>query len=145
MGDTRDGGEVKIVRSAPMYEGKQDLKFFSGIAAETVGSRGICMHLLTIPAGAAGRAHKHEHHESAIYMLKGRVGVWYGEGLRGYQEVGPGEFVYVPADVPHLPVNLSETEPAEAVIARTDPSEQESTVLLPDLEDRVAALRRPAP
>jgi len=35
--------------------------------------------------------------------------------------------------VPHLPGNPSTTEPCVAVIARTDPNEQESVVLLPDL------------
>ena len=32
---------------------------------------------------------------------------------------------YIPAGVPHLPANLSD-KPATAVIARTDPNEQES-------------------
>jgi len=35
--------------------------------------------------------------------------------------------------VPHLPINLSD-KPVSAVIARTDPNEQESVVLLPELE-----------
>jgi len=45
-----------------------------------------------------------------------------------------GDFVYIPANVPHLPYNLSETEPCTSVIARTDPNEQESVVLLPELD-----------
>jgi len=43
------------------------------------------------------------------------------------------DIAYIPAGVPHLPVNLSD-RPASAVIARMDPNEQESVVLLPDLE-----------
>jgi uncharacterized RmlC-like cupin family protein len=38
--------------------------------------------------------------------------------------------------MPHLPYNLSDTESCVAVIARTDPNEQESVVLLPELENR---------
>jgi uncharacterized RmlC-like cupin family protein len=38
--------------------------------------------------------------------------------------------------MPHLPYNLSDTESCVAVIARTDPNEQESVVLLPELEAR---------
>lgn len=45
-----------------------------------------------------------------------------------------GDFVYIPAGVPHLPGNPSATEPAVAVVARTDPNEQESVVLLPELD-----------
>ena len=40
---------------------------------------------------------------------------------------------YIPAGVPHLPTNLSD-KPASAVITRTDPNEQESVVLLPELD-----------
>jgi uncharacterized RmlC-like cupin family protein len=36
--------------------------------------------------------------------------------------------------MPHLPYNLSQTESCVAVIARTDPKEQESVVLLPELD-----------
>ncbi len=47
-----------------------------------------------------------------------------------------GDLIYIPADMPHLPLNLSD-RPATAVIARTDPHEQESVVLLPELEHLV--------
>jgi uncharacterized RmlC-like cupin family protein len=46
-----------------------------------------------------------------------------------------GEFLYIPAGVPHLPYNPYAAE-AVAVLARTDPNEQESVVLRPDLENR---------
>ena len=38
--------------------------------------------------------------------------------------------------MPHLPVNMSDAE-ATVVLARTDPNEQESVVLRPDLEHLV--------
>ena len=41
--------------------------------------------------------------------------------------------LYIPAGEPHLPFN-SGPEPVVAVIARTDPNEQESVTLLPELE-----------
>jgi uncharacterized RmlC-like cupin family protein len=44
-----------------------------------------------------------------------------------------GDLIYIPADMPHLPFNPSD-KPARAVLARTDPNEQESVVLLPGLE-----------
>jgi uncharacterized RmlC-like cupin family protein len=34
--------------------------------------------------------------------------------------------MFIPADLPHQPVNLSATEPAHAIVARNDPDEQES-------------------
>ena len=126
----------KVIRPAGAYEGKQGLRYFEGIAAETVGARGICMHLLTIPPGARAKAHKHDSHETAIYVLSGEAHTFYGERLEEHAVTRAGDLFYIPAGVPHLPANLSD-QPVTAVIARTDPNEQESVVLLPDLDGLV--------
>jgi len=119
------------------FEGKQGLSYFSGISAETAGSQGLCMHIVTFPPGGRAHAHLHEAHETAIYVLSGASDTWYGEGLTEQIVVGAGEFLYIPAGMPHLPVNASDTEPCVSVLARTDPNEQESVVLRPDLEGAV--------
>ena len=54
------------------YAGKQGFSHFEGIAKQTVGSKGICIHLLTIPPGKRAKAHVHENHETAIYALLAR-------------------------------------------------------------------------
>ena len=126
----------RIVRPGHAYGGKQGLSYFEGIARETVGSHGICMHLLTIPPGGRAKAHMHENHETAIYVLAGETHTWFGERLEEHVVVKAGEMFYIPAGVPHLPANLGD-KPATAVIARTDPNEQESVVLLPELEGLV--------
>ncbi|SJM35915.1 cupin domain-containing protein [Mesorhizobium delmotii] len=126
-----------LIRPENSYEGKQGLSYFTGIATETVGSTGICMHLLTMPPGARAKAHMHESHETAIYVLSGEVHTWYGDRLEQQIVVKAGDLFYIPAGVPHLPANLSDS-PASAVIARTDPNEQESVVLLPELDGLVA-------
>ncbi|MBY0559641.1 cupin domain-containing protein [Hyphomicrobium sp.] len=123
----------RVIRAADTYDGKQGLTYFCGIASETVGSKGICMHLLTVPAGARAKVHLHENHETAIYMLDGEVLTLFGHQLEHCIPTRAGDLVYIPAGIPHLPVNLSD-KPASAVIARTDPNEQESVVLLPELE-----------
>jgi len=112
-----------------------------GISAASVGAKGICMHLLTLAPGERGRPHLHEGHETAIYVLNGHVEVWYGEQLREYLTIKPGDFLYIPAGMPHLPVNQSQSDSFVALIARTDPSEQESVVLLPQFDD--VPLQRP--
>jgi uncharacterized RmlC-like cupin family protein len=67
-------------------------------------------------------------------MLRGTAEMWHGDDLSEYAVVKEGDFIYIPAGVPHVPGNPSETEPATAIIARTDPNEQESVVLLPELD-----------
>jgi len=132
-----DTPTCRVIRPGGSYDGKQGLSYFEGIARETVGSTGICMHLLTIPPGARAKAHLHESHETAIYVLSGEAHTWYGPRLEEHVIVRAGEMFYIPAGVPHLPANLSDA-PCSAVIARTDPHEQESVVLLPELDGLVA-------
>ena len=123
----------RVIRATDTYDGKQGLTYFCGIAAETVGSKAICMHLLTIPPGGRAKAHLHENHETALYILNGEAVTLYGERLENSIHSRAGDLVYIPAGVPHVPINLSD-KPTSAVIARTDPNEQESVVLLPELE-----------
>ena len=119
-----------VVRGGRAFAGRQGLPYFEGISAQSARSSGLCMHLLEIPPGAAALPHLHEAHETAIYVLGGRARMRYGEGLAETLEVETGDFVYIPPGMPHLPANASDSEPCTAVIARTDPNEQESVVLL---------------
>jgi uncharacterized RmlC-like cupin family protein len=125
--------ECRKLRPSGTYAGKQGFNYFEGVAKETVGSSGVCMHLLTIPPGGRAKAHKHDSHETAIYVLSGKAIMYWGDRLEHCMETAAGDMIYIPANVPHLPVNNSDAE-VTAVIARTDPSEQESVTLLPDLE-----------
>ncbi len=135
MPETSSGSCV-VLHAAESAETRslQGLVNFVGISAESAGSRAICLHLISFPPGGRARAHLHEGHETALYMTSGAVGMWYGPELEHYVEARAGDFVYIPGDTPHLPFNLSDTEEAAAIGARTDPSEQESVVLLPHLE-----------
>lgn len=128
--------ECKVVRAGETVSGKQGLLYAHGISSETAESRGLCMHRLTIPAGRYGLAHLHEAHESAIFVLEGEAELWWGERLEHHEVCRPGDFVFIPAGVPHLPANLR-AEPCEAVVARTDPGDQESVVLRADLDPLV--------
>ena len=125
----------RLVQAGEPFTGKQNLQYTVGISSESVGAQAIHMQLVTIPPGGRARAHKHSTHETAIYALTGDSGVWHGERLEHHTVVRPGDFFYIPADVPHLPYNPSTTDPVVALIARTDPNEQESVVLLPELEN----------
>ena len=126
-----------VVSSGETNRSMQGLGRFIGISVDTVGACGISMNLVTIPAGGRAKAHLHEIHETAIYILSGTSEMWYGEKLREHLTAHQGDFVYIPAGMPHLPANPSQSEPCIAVLARTDPNEQESVVLLPHLDEKV--------
>jgi uncharacterized RmlC-like cupin family protein len=131
---TTGASTCRVVRAGETFTGKQALAYTPAISAESVGARGIHLQLVTIPPGAKAKAHKHAAHETALYVLSGSSGMWYGEGLTEHLEANAGDFLYIPADMPHQPYNSSPSEPCVALIARTDPNEQESVVLLPELD-----------
>ena len=124
----------KLIHTGETYHGKQGFNYFAGVSSESAGAQALCMHLLTIPPGGRAKAHLHASHETTIYVISGEAEMFYGEGLREHMITKAGDFIYIPAGVPHLPMNSSTTEPCTAIIARTDPNEQESVVLLPELD-----------
>lgn len=121
--------ECRVIRGGEGFHGKQGLDYFAGVSAESAGSNGICMHMLVMPPGAEAKPHYHENHETAIYMLEGSTSFRHGPKLEFLDHVAQGDFVYIPAGVPHQPFNPTD-KVARALIARTDPNEQESVVLL---------------
>lgn len=126
--------EVKLIRATDTILSKQGFENSEAISAETCHSQAIWMGLITIPPGARANTHMHEAHETALYIIQGEGEMWYGDKLEQHMTFKAGDFIYIPAGVPHLPANTSQTEPALALGARTDPNEQESVVLLPDLD-----------
>jgi len=128
----------KVVRNSDSYDGRQGLTYATGISLESVGATGICLHILTIPPGGRANAHLHDGHESAIYVISGQAEQLWGNQLENHDVVNAGDYVYIPSGVPHVVMNRTD-QPVVAAISRTDPNEQESVVLLPELEPLVDA------
>jgi uncharacterized RmlC-like cupin family protein len=104
---------------------RQRLPYFVGISEATAGARGLSMHLVVVPPGGHAEPHVHRGYETGIYVLEGRVETRYGPGLRESVINEAGDFLFIPPGVPHQPFNLSDTEPARAIVARNDANEQE--------------------
>jgi uncharacterized RmlC-like cupin family protein len=123
-----------LVQAGDAAEGMTGVTYAAGISATSAGATGICLQLASLPPGARARAHQHDEHESAAYVIEGEMVLRYGEQLEHRLVARPGDFIYIPDGVPHLVINGSDTEPAVAVLARTDPNEQEDVTARPDLE-----------
>ena len=121
--------QCKVIRGGATFHGKQGLNYFSGVSAESAGATGICMHLVVLPPGAVAKAHYHEAHETAIFQLEGSTSFRHGPNLEYTDVVEAGDYAYIPPGVPHQPFNPT-GQIARAIIARTDPNEQESVVLI---------------
>ena len=138
MESSKEGNVGYVVRGSESYVSKQGSVYTPGISAETVGAKVLFLGLVTLPPEGRTKAHIHEHHESAFYMLSGdEVELWTGEQLEQKAVVHPGDYLFIPAKVSHVAVNRSTTTPAVFVGVRNEPTAQESVVMLPNLDAKV--------
>lgn len=128
MPDDKSPQRVTAIRPARETMTMQKLPYFLGVSAESVGARGLSMHMVLIPPGARAQPHIHQGYETAIYVLEGKVETRYGERLEESVISEAGDFLFIPPGVPHEAINLSDTEPARAIVARNDAREQERVV-----------------
>ncbi len=68
-------------------------------------------------------------------MLSGGLRVRWGDHLEKELELEPGDMVYVPPRETHILENISDTEPADYVVARDSPTED--AVVVPWAEEDV--------
>jgi uncharacterized RmlC-like cupin family protein len=124
-------------------EAEQGSMYAAGVSAETTGANALWMGKISLPAGRRTKAHFHASHETALYMISGEaVDLFTGARLERHETARPGDFVFIPAGLPHVAINRSGTT-ALFVGARTDPNANESVVMLPELDDEFA--KREAP
>jgi uncharacterized RmlC-like cupin family protein len=126
----------RLIRPGESYVGQQGFSYIAGLTGTTAGTRGLCMTVLPLPDGARARTHLHQGIETAAYILEGVVDMYYGERLEHFLQAGAGEYVYVPADMPHLVLNRSGA-PARALVAHSAADDQDGIVLVPELDGLV--------
>ncbi len=125
-----------VVRGSESFRSAQGARYAPGVSAETVGAGSLFLGLITLPPGERTKAHAHRH-ESAHYMLSGgEVELWTGPRLQRCSVARPGDYLFIPAAMPHVAVNRG-TEPAVFVGARSEASATESVALLPELDGLV--------
>lgn len=125
----RDGSEVVTVRVGSAGTGGAGQLVFPGVSAKTAGAKSLSLKRIAIPPGGQEKPHIHRGYEMAIYVVQGRVETRYGNGLKKSIENVAGDFIFIPPDVPHQARNLSATEPAVAIVARSDANERENLEL----------------
>ncbi len=124
-----EGGEgIWVIRGGGGSRGWNGIRYRTGLSAKNVGAEKLSMNVATIPPGGVAFAHVHVDFEVMLYILSGRVRHEYGEGLRQSIENEAGDFIFIAPGVPHEVLNLSESEPVVAVVARSDASEWEHIV-----------------
>lgn len=124
-----------VVRGSQPYTSAQGTVYAPGISAETVGAASLFLGVVSLPAGERTKAHVHARHESAFYMLSGEeVELWTGDQLQDCSVARPGDYLFIPAGIPHVAVNRSKSQPAVFIGARNESTAQESVLMRPELD-----------
>src|SRR5262245_44474463 len=127
---------ASVIRAGTKYRAEQGSDYEPGVSAETIGSKALFLGIASLPAGGRTRAHVHERHETALYVLSGELELWSGDELQHRSTVHAGDYIYIPANVLHVAVNRGE-EPAVCIATRNESTAQESMVLYPQMDGLV--------
>ena len=126
-----DGDGILCVRNPETHRGWNGIRYKTGMSAKNVGSENLSMNVAIVPPGAVAFAHTHVDFEVMLFILKGDVRHEYGENLEQSMDNSAGDFIFIQPGVPHEVINLSDTEPVIAVVARSDAAEWENIVDYP--------------
>jgi uncharacterized RmlC-like cupin family protein len=86
--------------------------------------------LFTVAGGGQTAIHHHGKQDTVVYVLAGTALIRWGRQGEFSATARPGDFVYVPAYLPHKEINLSEDTEFAWVVVRSTP--QPIVVNLPD-------------
>ncbi len=123
--DTQFDAKCKVIHSDSLEVevASGSMTRLAGVSKALADTEGIHLAIATIPPGCASSPHYHVNCESAIYVSKGNGRFLTGRHLEHTLEIGQGDFIYVPPDSVHQPVNDSLSEPMELIVARNTPVE----------------------
>ena len=124
---------MRLIKPGPDRETPRGIVGGAEISQTTAGALNLYMGRFRVPAGARSRPHYHDGCESALYMLSGSIRIQWGDRLEEELIVEPGDMLYVPPRVTHIVENVSDTDPAEYVVARDSP--HEDAVVVPWAQD----------
>ena len=87
----------------------------AGVSEALSGSTGIHLAIATVPPGRCSPAHYHVVSGEGLFLHGGKLEV--------EEEIAAGDFIYVPPDSNHQPVNTSDEEDLVLIVARNAPVE----------------------
>jgi uncharacterized RmlC-like cupin family protein len=114
---------VRVVRADSLCASRHQLGAAGrATAVDFSGSGGqrTWIGTVTMSPGSSTGPHHHGRHEVSVYVIDGRSEIRWGARLEFAAEVGQGDFIYFSPYVPHQERNLSNTEPLNFLVVRSD-------------------------
>lgn len=112
----------RIVRPPERQDGSgQGLVRGFGVSQPRTGSTHLSMAHGVVPAGESSTRHYHPF-ETAVFIISGKAKAYFGPHDEECVDIEAGDFVYIPADLPHRTENVGSTS-MEYILARAAPED----------------------
>ena len=108
------GESMEKAAHGPSGSGRASAFDFTG-----AGGRETWIGTVRLKPSASTGPHHHGRHEAALYVVRGRSEIRWGEQLEYVADVGAGDFIYFAPYVPHQERNPS-AEAADFLVVRSD-------------------------
>jgi len=124
---------IRIVRPEQFDSGTAQTpgsRRLAAIAPETNVTSALWGGIFEVEPGARTGVHHHGSQETVAYVLSGTCEVRWGEKGEFTAQAQAGDFIHVPAYLPHMEINPSKTHAFRWVVVRSTPTP--TVVNLPD-------------
>ena len=102
------------------------MRRLAAVSHALVGSEKLWAGVMIAEPGVASAVHHHGDQETVVFVLSGPSKVRWGSRLEQEADLEAGDFLFIPARVPHQEINLSTNQSVVWVVMR---SAQEAVVV----------------
>jgi uncharacterized RmlC-like cupin family protein len=107
----------------------------TAIDRRSVGSEKLWVGLVTVDPATSTGAHHHGDCDSVVCITSGRITIRWGERLDKRAAAGPGDFIFIPAEVVHQEINESDTVAVTSIVVRSGDNVVENVVTADQLAE----------
>jgi uncharacterized RmlC-like cupin family protein len=130
--------EVRVVRADDLDEQTAQTAGMlrrTAIDRQSVGSEKLWVGVVTVEPATSTGAHHHGDCDSVVCITSGRIMIRWGERLEKRAEAGPGDFIYIPAQLVHQEINENENLPVASIVVRSGDNVVENVVTADQLAE----------
>ena len=114
--------EIRVVRSNELSEATGQTPGMHRMAAidqASCGSEKLWVGVVTVEPATSTGAHHHGECDSVVCITEGRIAIRWGDRLENRAEAGPGDFIYIPAQLVHQEINESADTAVDSIVIRS--------------------------
>jgi uncharacterized RmlC-like cupin family protein len=111
------------------------MRRLAAVDRDTCASERLWVGVVTVDPATSSGAHHHGECDSVVCVTGGRITIRWGERLEHTAQAGPGDFIYIPANLVHQEVNESDSETVDSIVIRSGDNVVVNVVMASDLRE----------